>query len=829
MFYTNFFLRGSKVYLRGIDKHGQRVQEIVKYKPYLFVPDKEGEYKTIKGQPVGRIDFDSVRDARDFVERYKDVHNFTVYGSTNFGYNYINDNYPGQLDHDRSKINVITLDIEVESDDGFPDPVKADKMITAITLRKKNRNAVFSYGDFVTDDPNTFYIKCKDEADLIEKFLQTWSSPQWSPDIVTGWYIEHFDIPYLFNRINRLMGAEHVKRLSPWKMVEARELNFGGVVYNLYGIAILDYMALHKKFSFTNHESYKLDYIAFVELGEKKISYEEYGSLHNLYKQNFQKFIEYNIHDCVLVSRLDQKLGLIDQVLALAYDAKINYTDTLTTVRSWDTIIHNELMADKIVVPPVKENYMTETLAGGHVKDPQIGMHEWVVSYDLDSLYPHLEIQYNISPDTIGQQLPNFPSVDKLLENMKNGIPLDIPEGYTVAANGVLFSKEYQGFLPRLMERMYADRAKYKALSIEDKKRYEVSKLDVDLNLYSKHNNLQKAKKIQLNAAYGALANVYYRWFAFLLAEAITVSGQLSIRWIEYKINVFLNDMFNTVDVDYVIASDTDSLYVNMKTFVDMNAKRFAGMSKIEIKREIDKFSNEHITPFMAEAYQELADYMSCYKQKMRMKRETIASNGIWKAKKMYILNALDVEGVEYEKPLLKVQGIEAVRSSTPYVCRETIKDALKIVLDNDKSKLLDFVDTFREKFDTLRFDEIASPRGMNNLKKYSDKTTLYKKGTPIHVKGALIFNKLIQDHGMSNVKPIQDGDKIKYAYLKLPNPLRETVISVPEFLPAEFDLDKYIDRDLQFERTFLDPIKNIVSTIGWSMDNKASLESFFS
>jgi DNA polymerase elongation subunit (family B) len=379
------------------------------------------------------------------------------------------------------------------------------------------------------------------------------------------------------------------------------------------------------------------------------------------------------------------------------------------------------------------------------------------------------------------------------------------------------------------MERMYADRSKYKALSIEDKKRYEISKLDVDLNLYSKHNNLQKAKKIQLNAAYGALANVYYRWFAFLLAEAITVSGQLAIRWIEYKMNVFLNEKFNTVDVDYVIASDTDSLYVNMKAFVDLNAQRFAGMSKIEIKREIDKFSNEHITPFMAEAYQELADYMSCYKQKMRMKRETIASNGIWKAKKMYILNALDVEGVEYEKPLLKVQGIEAVRSSTPYVCRETIKDALKIVLDNDKSKLLDFVDTFREKFDTLRFDEIASPRGMNNLKKYSDKTTLYKKGAPIHVKGALIFNKLIQDHGMSNVKPIQDGDKIKYAYLKLPNPLRETVISVPEFLPAEFDLDKYIDRDLQFERTFLDPIKNIVSTIGWSMDNKASLESFFS
>ena len=814
-FYTNVHMKGNKIYLRGYNM-GIRVEEVIEYSPYLFSAHKAGEYRTLEGIPVSKITFDTIREARDFLKSNEDVTNREIFGYNNWPYVYIFDNYRGDIDYDPALVKVGTLDIECEADDGFPDIRKADKPITAITIRCRGKNYVFGRGNFVTDDPNTFYIKTETEQQLIHQFLQCWKVLDL--DIVTGWNIEFFDIPYIVNRITAL--GMNPKKLSPWGILEEREVEFHGKANQNFffgGITILDYYHLYRKFSFGNQESYKLDFISQIELGEKKIDYSEYGSLLELYKNNHQKFIEYNIHDCVLVERLDDKLKFLEQVMALAYDAKINYSDTLTTVRAWDTIIHNYLLERKIVIPQFKKQPDDKPLVGGFVKDVQLGMHKWIVSFDLNSLYPHLIMQYNISPETFAGRI-EFPSIDYMLNGTWEY--RDVMIAY--AANGCTYRKDKQGFLPALMEKMYEDRTVYKKKMLEAKQRYEKTKSKEDEKLIARYHNMQMAKKIQLNSAYGALGNAYFRWFNFNHAEAITTSGQLSIRWIEKKINAYFNKLCKTKSDDYVIASDTDSIYVTFERLIP------EGCDDLEAVRTIDQFCEQKIQPYIDACYQELSDMMNAYQQKMQMKRETIANKGIWRGKKMYILNAWNIEGVQFEKPKLKMTGIEAVRSSTPQACREKIKEAFSIIMNGNQSELQNFVRHFEQEFRKLPFEQIAFPRGLNGMKEYSSPTSIYKTGTPIQVKGALLFNDMLKRKKVKNIPPLTDGDKIRFTYLKKPNPVHDTVIACPDTLPKEFELDKYIDLDMQFEKSFIAPLTHITDVIGWSLEDKRTLEEFF-
>ena len=818
-FYTNVFQRGDKVYVRGYDD-GQLVEEIIPYKPYMFLPKKDGFYRTLEGKTVDKMQFESISDGKDFIERYKDVSNMDIYGLTHFMYLYIYDNYPGEIQYDPSLVSVVSLDIECAADEGFPDIQKADKEITAITIRKNGRSVVFGCGEFVSADPSVTYIKCKSEQELLFKFVQVWNHPTMKPDVMTGWNIEFFDIPYLINRMKQVIGEQETKKLSPWKILEERNVEFKGKenqTYNIIGVNVLDYYQLYRKFTFGNQESYKLDYISQIELGEKKIDYSEYGDLLSLYKNNFQKFIEYNIQDCVLVDRLEEKLKFIEQVMALAYDAKVNYNDTMTTVRPWDIIIHNHLLDRRIVIPQFEPSREQFELIGGFVKEVKPGLSKWVVSFDLNSLYPHLIMQYNISPETFAGRI-EFPSVDYMLAG--NWEYRDSSVAY--AANGCTYRKDKQGFLPALMESMYDDRTKYKKLMIEAKKRYEETHTREDEMLIARYHNLQMAKKIQLNSAYGALGNRYFRWFNFNNAEAITMSGQLSIRWIEQKMNLFMNKVCKTKGVDYVIAADTDSIYVTFENLIP------EGSNELRAVELIDQFCETKIQHYINKCYDELAGMMNAYQQKMQMKRETIANKGIWKAKKMYILNAWNVEGVQYSEPKLKIQGIEAVRSSTPAVCRQKIKEALTIIMNQNEGDLQAFIAKFREEFLDLPFEQVAFPRGIKGMSKYEDKSQIYIKGTPIQVKGALLFNNLLKTKKINSIPPIVDGDKIKFAYLKIPNPIHDTVIAVPDEMPKEFNLDKYVDREMQFSKTFLEPINAIAEVINWRTEETSTLENFF-
>jgi DNA polymerase elongation subunit (family B) len=852
-FYTRVDPMGDDLLVRGYED-GKRIMKKVRYKPYLFVPSRDGsKYRTIDGKEVGRVDFPSIREAHDFLKLYKDSANSPVYGLNKFHYTYIYDEYRGVIAYDPSHVSVVTVDIEVDisGDTGFPEPARAENEITLITISKHGKKSVFGCQPFDNTDDTVTYYQCVDEVALLRSFIDVWNSVEYSPDIVTGWNVEFFDIPYIINRITNVLGGDAAKKLSPWKIIKQRNINRAGreeQTYDIYGLAILDYMALYKKFAFRIQESYALDYVCEQELGEKKIDYSHIGTLADLQVKNWQLYTEYNIRDVDLVDKLDDKLKLVELCMAMAYDAKVNFQDTFTTVGLWDTIIHNYLMDRNYVVPQLKVGLHGESILGGYVKDPQAGQHKWVVSLDLNSLYPHIIMQYNISPETFRGVFPDAPllgysgasTAEPLVEKVMNGWIDEERSKYlkdnnlVMTANMRTFTRDKQGFLAALMQKMYEDRVVYKKDMITCKKEYEKTKDPALVKEIARLDNLQMAKKIQLNSGYGALANVYNRWYRAEFAEAITSSGQLATRWIERALNEFLNKGFKTEDEDYVIACDTDSVYIRAERFVDAQCD---GMTTQEIVAHLDKVCTKMLEPFIEKKYAELCDYVNGTSQKMVMKRECIADKGIWTAKKRYILNVYNQEGVAYEKAKLKMMGIEAIRTSTPAVCRKAIKDTLEVIMNSSEDVMQKFVSSFQTEFLSLPFEQIASPRGVNFFKDdpnggkipYASKSTIYTKGTPIQVKGALVYNHLLRERKLTKkYEAIVDGQKIKYSYLKMPNPTACNVIAAPGALPPELGLDKYLDRNMQFEKAYLEPIKTICEVIGWQTEKTYTLEDLW-
>jgi len=841
-FYTNVICVGNNILYRGVE-NGRRVKLRVGYTPTMFLPSqKETKWKTLHGEYLDEVPMGSIRDCRDFIKRYEDVENFKIYGNTRYEYAYIADEFKGAIDWDQAKINIAVIDIEVGSENGFPDPYKANEPITAIAVKTLDGDMkVYGCGNFNNSRDDVTYIKCRDEYDLCKRFLEDWKYD--TPDIITGWNTRFFDIPYLVNRFVKILGEDEMKNLSPWGIVQERKTNIKGrelISYEIYGISSLDYIELYKWFApgGKSQDSYRLDNIANIELGKKKLSYDEFENLHQLYKLNYQKFIEYNIVDVELIVELEAKLKLIELSLTLSYDTKSNYGDVFTQTRMWDAIIYNYLLERNIVVPPNETSVKDGAFEGAYVKDPQIGVHDYVASFDLNSLYPHLMMQYNISPETIievkdydanmRQIISDGVSVDKMLSKEVDTSKL---QGVTITPNGQFFRTTEQGFLPKMLEEMYEDRKKFKKLMISAKQEYEK---ETDANKkyelkkkIARYDNLQLAKKVSLNSAYGAMGSQYFRFYDLRLALGVTSAGQLSIRWIEEKINKYMNDLLKTNGVDYVIASDTDSIYLRLGELVDKVYSKKTDVN--QLISFMDRVCEDKIQPYIDNSYQELATYVNAYSQKMQMKREGLSNKGIWTAKKRYILNVYNNEGVQYAEPQMKVMGLEMVKSSTPSSIRDKMKEVIKLMVTGTEDDVQEFIANFRKEFRTLPIEEISFPRSVNGLKTYTDKAQIYTKGTPIHVKGALLYNYLLNKHNLSNKYPkVQEGEKLKFTYLIQPNPINDTVISYPTRLPTEFGLDNYIDYELQFEKAFLDPIKIILDCMNWQSEKTSSLADFF-
>ncbi len=846
-FYTHVAVKGSNILYRGYE-NGKKVSYKADFSPTLFVPakGKPAEWFTLDGKPVEPFQPGGIRDCNEFIKEYRGVSGFEIYGNSEWVYQYIGKQFPNEVEYDPSLLRIGFIDIETESEDGFPSVKTATERVNAITLKVKGKTFVFGLGKFALPDAKCFQYD--DETKMLQEFLAAWEALD--IDIITGWNINFFDIPYLVNRITRLFGEKEAMRLSPWRDIRSRTvvvMNKENEVYDLLGIATLDYFDLYRKFTYVNQESYALNHIAWVELGERKKSYE--GTLADFYKKDFQKFIEYNQHDVALVEMLENKLKLLELSLALAYSAKVNLNDVFSQVRTWDAIIYHHLTKKKIAIPMKRADAEKENkFEGAYVKEPIVGSHDWVVSFDLDSLYPHLIMQYNLSPDTKVVDkavMPLSHDVEDFLTRAHAGAGTPtraymeemFDKGYCVAANCVCFTKSKQGFLPELMETMYADRKAFKKKMLEakaalkqlgdDAPAEKVKELKLEV---TKYHNFQLVRKIQLNSAFGACGNQYFRYYDPEIAEAITYSGQLSIRWIESALNKYLNKTLKTKKTDYIIASDTDSVYLRLGNLVKQVMPDETNPQKIT--KFLNRFCNEVLQPLINKEFDALAEQQQAYSQKMHMKREGIASRGIWTGKKHYILAIwMGEDNVLLQKPEIKMMGIETAKSSTPYIVREGLKKAIGIIINGTKDELLSFVNSFRETFNSSPVEEVAFPRGCNGLKKYKDPTMIYKKSTPIAVKGALLFNHWLRERNLTKKYPlIGDGEKVKFCYLKTPNPLKDKVISFSGKIPKEFGLEaKYIDYDAQFDKAFVGPLTSITNLIGWNIFETSTLEGLLS
>ncbi len=822
-FYTNVQLLGNTILYRGYEG-GERIESRFQFSPTLFITsNKEEKWKTLTGRNVKPVKFNTVREARDFAEKYHGVEGVEVHGYDRYLYQFLSKEFKGEIDYRMDQMKIYTIDIEVACENGFPDVDASAEEMLCITIRDHATKKTITWGIREFESEHEHHI-FDDEKAMLAHFINWWA--QNTPDIITGWNCNLYDIPYICRRVERILGEKWMKSLSPWNKVDEEEVYIQGrrnIYYDICGVSILDYLDLYKKFTYTNRESYRLDYIANVELGQKKLDWSEHENFKAFYTNDWQKFIEYNIIDVELVDRLEDKMKLLELAITMAYDAKVNFDDVYSQVRMWDTMIYNYLKKKNFVVPPKKRSSKNEKYAGAYVKEPKPGRYDWVVNFDLNSLYPHLIMQYNISPETLWETRHSSASVEGILKE-----ECEFDPQFATCANGAQYRKDIRGFLPEMMETIYNERTIYKKKMLKAKGDNEVSpsaKLQRDI---SKFNNIQMARKIQLNSAYGAIGNQYFRYYNLLNAEAITLSGQVSIRWIENKMNQYLNQILKTEEKDYVVASDTDSIYLHLGPMVEAVYK---GREKTaeSVVTFLDKVCKTKLEPYIESAYQELADYVSAYDQKMFMKRETIAEKGIWTAKKRYILNAWDIEGVRFEKPKLKMMGIEAVKSSTPGACRQKIKDTLEVIMNKSEEDTQKFIADFRDHFNELPVEDIAFPRGCNNLNKWANPATVYTKGTPIHVRGSLLYNFYIKKNKLNHKYPlIQDGEKIKFVYLKTPNKINENVVSFFQTFPSELGLDKYIDYDLQFQKSFLEPIKVIMDTIGWKPEKTASLEFLF-
>ena len=828
VFYTHVAPHGKHLLVRSI-RDGQHVQEKIPFRPTLFVnTPKESKYKNLKGRSVEPIHFGDINEAKDFLKQYEDVTDFPIYGNTSFAYQYITEMYPQGADYDLTKIRVTSLDIEVESEYGFPEPRQANEKVLLITLRDKQTKEIITFGTKPFDvstikhfNPDKYtYVHCTDEVDLFRKFLQHWKLNM--PDVVTGWNTQNFDLPYLVNRGYKILAENEILDLSPWRnirerivFINAREVQN----YDIVGIASLDYLDLYKKFgTYSVQESYKLDYILRQELGYGKLE-NPYDTYKEFYAKDWNLFVEYNVVDTVGVDDLETKMGLIDMAMTMAYDSRCNYVDVYHAVRLWDCIITDYLMGKNIVVPQRPKDMQVRQIVGGYVKLPKPARYNWIMNVDATSEYPSIIMQWNMSPETYRGVMPNI-TVDRMLQ----GGPPIADGDMCLAANGAMFNREKKGLFPEIVEKIFAERVLYKKKMIAAQQEYELTKDKNLLKDISKYNNIQMAKKIQLNSLYGAMGNEYFRFYNSNIAEAVTMTGQYVIRSVGNAINAYLNDTVGTREFEYVFYSDTDSCYI---TFEPLVKKYFASKSNEEIVGMLDKFFEEKVSKAIIRDTNALFEFSNSYQKKMFFKREVIANTGIWtNAKKRYVMNVYDSEGVSYNPPKLKVVGMESNRSSTPEVVRGKLKEALKICLNGDQATLQKFVKDFEAEFRSLPVERVSIPRGVNDLEKYARHSTIYSKGTPIHVRASLLFNHLVKEKGLqSRYEEIKSGDKIKFVYLREPNPIGENIIGFVGTLPEEFELGRYIDYGKMFFNTFEKPITSTTSVILWDTRPRATLD----
>ena len=825
-FYSWAWQYGNKVLLRGV-RDGVRFNSKQEFKPTLYVrSDTPSDWQGLYGENIKPVEFDSNNDFKEFIDKYSDIENYPIYGQTDLTYQFLSSKYPDEINFDMSQLSIWSIDIETTAENGFPNVDDPNETVLLITVMNNNTKEILTWGlgDWKpgeeTKNLNVDYTSCDTEEKLLTKFGTWWCNEY--PDIVTGWNLELFDIPYLVSRMDKVLGNDAKNALSPFNMTRRRGIRrMNGkedTTYDIKGITQLDYLDLYKKFTYSVQESYKLDYIAEVELGHKKLE-NNFDTFKEFYDNDWNRFIDYNIIDTKLIDELEDKMKLIELIATMAYDAKCNFKDIFSSVRTWDCLLYNHLLNKKIAIPQRKSSE-GRRIEGAFVQEPKPGSYDWVMSFDATSLYPSIIMQYNMSPDTIVPGMIDC-SVEGMLQRTDK-----LDNEYAVTPNGARFSRDKQGLFPEIVSKFFDDRQRYKKLMIATQNEYEKTKNKALLNDIAKYNNFQMARKIQLNSLFGAMGNEYFRYYDTRIAEGITMAGQYIIRETAVALDTYLNKICETESDMYSFYSDTDSCYITMDNLVQ---KFFPNKDYDKIISALDKIGTEKIEPTINKAMSSLAKYTNAYEEKIVFKREAIADKGIWVAKKRYALNVYDNEGVRYKEPKLKVMGLEIVRSSTPAPVRESLRGAVKMCLTADEKTLQSFVEKTWQEFSNMSPEQIAFPRGCNNLEKYHSSSDIYTKGTPMHVRGSLMYNFILNDKNLEyKYEKIRDGDKVKFLYLKEPNHIGENCVAFNAKLPVEFDLHRYVDYETIFEKAFIDPLNTIANGIGWKTRPVATLEDLF-
>lgn len=837
------------IYSKEIDQDTRtRSFKVFKEYPFrFFSPSKEETgWTDIKGNPLKEIVAVSIADFNSKTKVVQE-YNYALYGTSKLEYQYIYEEFKDAPNN--SLINVGYFDIETARDEinGYSPAKDAFNPIISISLILNGKIFYWATKDLSArfcEIHKVEFFWFMTEKEMLNHFLKFVGNG--AIDVLTGWNIETYDIPYTINRAARIGLTETI--VSPFKKIVPRTLHdsFGNEQqsYNIIGIEILDYLALYKKFTYVTRDNYRLDTIAYCELGEKKVDYSEMKNLQELYETDFERFSEYNIKDSLLVKRLDDKLKLINLCASIAYGAGVNFTDALGTVKMW-TFQYYKLLMNKFVVPPMENKVPNAQVIGGFVKDPLLGLHDWVVTFDLASLYPHNQFCANISNDklleddechqelldlrkTIKEKYSSLDDIIACLSRLEVDLTVLKKHDVCMTPNLQFFKRDSRGFMPEALKFIYEERSrvKKKMLALKQEKENtqdekikaklsdEIAQLDVT----------QLGLKIELNSAYGATANENFVFFDPRIAEAITSIGQVAIQFIARKFNEYFNTVLK-IDGDIVIASDTDSAYLRFGPLV---RQHFANKTQGEIINILDRICKEKMQPLINKSYTELADYLNCFEMAWSMKREKIAPKACFVAKKRYFMLIVDDEGVRLKEPKLKITGLDAVRSSTPEICREALKKAFKLILTKDESALQEYVEQFEMEFNKAPIIDICCPRSVSDIEKFLDSQGKALKGMPIGVTAAYTYNNSIKKYDPS-AETIKSGDKLSFICLKKPNKFQSHVIGFPGYIPESIGLEeKDIDRAQQFTKTFEHPLGIILGIIGWNSRKINDLSSFF-
>ena len=842
--YINGFVDKNQFHVRTLEGDFKFTPEVCLYKE-----ESDGQYESIHGKKLSRIPFDTISDANKFLESYKDI--FPIYGQSDWDLQILNDQYGHLKELTSDQVTIYSLDIEVEVPDGegFPDAMKAEWPVNAITITDKTRDKIYAFGtgewsaekaielgELDEDTANKVqYKQCVDEIEILVFLLQLWNAR--CPHVLTGWFSESFDIPYLYNRITKLMpGRQH--ELSPWRKTYKSEYKVYDNVkekVKLKGIAHLDYYKLYTTFTFKERDKYSLNHICEIELNEKKISYEEEQSLYRLAKNNWQKFLSYNIKDAVLVDRLDEKLKLIPLAMEVAYKAKINFDDVFSPVKTWDGLTMNDLLSRGITAGINRYNNFKEKYIGGYVKSPIPKMYKWVISFDLESLYPNICQQWNIGPDTVVSGGMRNLIIEQLFNEVFNG-QVDtvylMEKNVSLAANSIEFDISKESFISKQMSDLMVTRKEAKSLMKKHKNLAKETTGEAHKKhkaLASEYNTKQHAMKVLLNSGYGALGSIAFRFYDIRCAEAITSCGQLVIKYIEKKINDWMNKKLDNKN-DYCIAIDTDSVYFRIDGLMERYGTGDTAKD-IDIADKICKGIEKNV---IKPAFDELCRIINGQRPTMTMDREAIAPTGFWAAKKRYALDVWDNEGYRYtaeERKTPKIMGLEAIQSRTPEWCRNRMAEGIHLILTGTgKNRMLPFLQKAQEDFLKLEPSEIAYNVKAGDFNKYKQDTIpFHKKGAQPQMRAILFHNKLIKDLDLKDVQPIYSGNKTKYLFLEKPNPYRFDCIAFNEFLDKRFYLDEYVSYNIQYERTFKNPIIDICHDVGLNTEEVISIDQFFS